>query len=114
MDGGLGRHSGTTGEHGQAGLEVGAAMANEGLMNLLGWCKRQRESLQMQREMLQSGKFRIIKDEGSGQVDASAESIARITANLAELDRVFADYDAGGSNAPLAIPIDKLNASNDD
>jgi hypothetical protein len=89
-------------------------MANEGLMNLLGWCKRQRESLQMQREMLQSGKFRIIKDEGSGQVDASAESIARITANIAELDRILADYDAGSSGAPLAIPIDKLNASNDD
>ena len=30
----------------------------------------------MQREMLQSGKFKIFKDEGSGQVDASAEIIA--------------------------------------
>jgi hypothetical protein len=57
-------------------------MANEGLINLLGWCGRQRETLQMQREMLQSGKFRISKDEGSGQVDASAENIGRITANI--------------------------------
>jgi hypothetical protein len=40
-------------------------MANEGLINLVAWCKRERESLQMQREMLQSGKFRIVKDEGS-------------------------------------------------
>jgi hypothetical protein len=36
-------------------------MANEGLINLVAWCKRERESLQMQREMLQSGKFRISK-----------------------------------------------------
>jgi hypothetical protein len=89
-------------------------MGNEGLINLLGWCRRERESLQMQREMLQSGKFRIFKDEGSGQVDASPESIAQITANIAEFDRILADYDAGSSVAPLAIPIDKLNASNDD
>jgi hypothetical protein len=50
-------------------------MANEGLINLVAWCKRERESLQMQREMLQSGKFRIFKNEGSGQVDTSSVSI---------------------------------------
>jgi hypothetical protein len=67
------------------------------LINLLNWCRQERESLQMQREMLQSGKFRIYKDEGSGQIDASSESIERITANMAELDRLLADYDAGFS-----------------
>jgi hypothetical protein len=36
-------------------------MANDGLINLVAWCKRERESLQMQREMLQSGKFRIFQ-----------------------------------------------------
>jgi len=39
-------------------------MRNDGLINLVAWCKRERESLQMQREMLQSGKFRIFKNEG--------------------------------------------------
>ena len=58
----------------------------DALGRLLDWCKRERESLQMQREMLQSGKFRIFKDEGSGQVDASSEIIVRIGANIAELD----------------------------
>jgi len=67
-------------------------MANEG--NLVAWCKRERESLQMQREMLQSGKFRILKDEGSGQVDTTSESIERITANINELDAILADYEA--------------------
>ena len=88
-------------------------MANEALINLLGWSRRARESLQMQREMLQSGKFRIFKDEGSGQIDVTSESIARITANIAELDMILADYDVR-SSASRSIPIDKLNASNDD
>jgi hypothetical protein len=74
-------------------------MANEGLINLVAWCKRERESLQMQREMLQSGKFRIFKNEGSGQVDTSSDSIERITANITELDAILADYEARGFRA---------------
>ena len=81
-------------------------MANEGLINLLGWCKRERESLQMQREMLQSGKFRIFKDEGSGQIDVTADSVARIAANIAELDLILADRGSKSSSASQAIPID--------
>jgi len=68
-------------------------MADEWLVNLLGWCKRERESLQMQREMLRSGKFKIFKDEGSGPIDVSADSIARITANIAELDLILTDHE---------------------
>jgi len=44
----------------------------------------------MQREMLQSGKFRIFKDEGSGEVDASSEIIGGIGANITELDSLLA------------------------
>jgi hypothetical protein len=64
-------------------------MGNEGLTNLLGWSRRERERLQMQREMLQSGKFKILKDEGSGPIDVSSQNIAQITANIAELDLIF-------------------------
>jgi hypothetical protein len=64
----------------------------------------------MQREMLQSGKFKILKDEGSGPIDVSSQNIAQITANIAELDLILADYDA----PPRSIPIDQLNASNDE
>jgi hypothetical protein len=88
-------------------------MANEALINLLGWATQARESLQMQREMLQSGKFRIFKDEGSGPIDVSSESIARITASIGELDLILADCDVR-SSASRSIPIDKLNPSNDD
>ena len=80
-------------------------MANEGLINLLGWCGHQRESLQMQREMLQSGKFRILKDEGSGSIDVSSQNIAQITATIAELDLILADYDVR-SSASKSIPVD--------
>jgi hypothetical protein len=44
--------------------------------------------------MLKSGKFRIFKDEGSGQVDVSSESIEQITTNIAELDLILKDYEA--------------------
>jgi hypothetical protein len=69
-------------------------MADDGLINLVGWCKRERDSLQMQREMLQSAKFRIFKDEGSGQADVSFECIKQITNNIAELDLILKDYEA--------------------
>jgi hypothetical protein len=64
----------------------------DALVRLLEWCKRERESLQMQREMLQSGKFRIFKDEGSGQVNASSEIIEQIGENITELDSLLDDY----------------------
>jgi hypothetical protein len=71
-----------------AGKSFRTELIMDGLVRLLDWCKRERESLQ-QREMLQSGKFRIFKDEGSGQVDASSEIIGRIGANITELDSVL-------------------------
>ena len=71
-------------------------MANEGLINLVGWCKRERDSLLMQRDMLQSGRFRLFNVEDGRHIDTSAESIARLTANIAELDLILKDYEARG------------------
>jgi hypothetical protein len=68
--------------------------------NLINWCRRERESLQMQREMLLSGKFHIFKNEGSGQVDVSSQIIEQIATNIAELDQFLVDYDAKSSHAP--------------
>ena len=69
-------------------------MSNSALINLLDWCKRERESLQMQREMLQAGRFRIFENDGSGQRDISDKHIDQITTNIAELDGIIADYEA--------------------
>jgi hypothetical protein len=66
----------------------------------------------MQREMLQWGKFKILKDEGSGPVDVSSENIAQLAAHMAEIDLILKDYDAEPS--ARSIPVDRLNASNDD
>jgi hypothetical protein len=73
-----------------------SAMANDTLINLLAWCKRERERLQMQREMLQSGRFRIFeKDDSDQQRDISNQHIEQIAANISELDRIImADYEA--------------------
>src|SRR5262249_16465825 len=69
-----------------------SAMANDTLINLLAWCKR----IQMQREMLQSGRFRIFeKDDSDQQRDISNQHIEQIGANISELDRIImADYEA--------------------
>jgi uncharacterized protein YycO len=74
------------------GTTIGAyAMANDTLINLLAWCKRERERLQMQREMLQSGRFQIFETGESGQRDISKQHIEQIAANIAELDRIIAE-----------------------
>lgn len=69
-------------------------MANEDLVQIFNWCKRERESLQMQREMLQAGRFRLFENHGSGQRDISDQHIERITANIAELNGIIAEYEA--------------------
>jgi hypothetical protein len=69
-------------------------MANDPLINLLAWCKRERERLQMQREMLQSGRFRIFETAESGQRDISNQHVEQIAANIAEFDRTVAEYEA--------------------
>jgi hypothetical protein len=63
-------------------------MTNDILINLLAWCKRER--LQMQREMLQSGRFRIFETAESGQKDISNQHVEQIAANIAELDSLIA------------------------
>ena len=61
-------------------------MANDTLINLLAWCQREREQLQMQREMLKAGRFRILESDDSGPRDISNQHIEQITVNIAELD----------------------------
>jgi hypothetical protein len=39
------------------------------------------------------GQVRILENDGSGQRDLSDESIKQITANIAELDAIVADYE---------------------
>ena len=65
-------------------------MADDILINLRAWCKREREKLQMQREMLQSGRFRIFETEESAQKDISNQHVEQIAADIAELDRIVA------------------------
>jgi hypothetical protein len=72
-------------------------MAKEDLIDLLAWCKRERDRLQMQREMLRSGTFKLFKEEESGLVDVSSENVAQITASIGELDLILADYGARSS-----------------
>ena len=68
----------------------GEMMTKDAWANLLAWCKSQRESLQMQREMLRSGRFSVFENHESGQRDISGEHIGRINHNLDDLDGIIA------------------------
>ena len=52
-------------------------MANDALINLLAWCQREREQLQMQREMLKAGRCRILENDDSGPRDISNQHLNR-------------------------------------
>jgi hypothetical protein len=69
-------------------------MTTDAVVNLFEWCKQERERLQMQREMLQSGRFRIHENDESGQRDISDQNIAQLTNNIAALDGLIANYEA--------------------
>jgi hypothetical protein len=76
----------------------GSVMADTKLINLIAWCKREREYLEMQREMLRSGTFRIFRQDGPTPIDESAQSIEQLTRNIAELDLILRDYAVRSSN----------------
>jgi hypothetical protein len=62
-------------------LPYAYVMTNDTLINLLAWCKRERETLQIQ-EMLQSGRFRIFETDESSQRDISNQHFQQIAANI--------------------------------
>jgi hypothetical protein len=70
------------------------------LVNLMGWCEAELERLQAQLSALKAGKFRIGENCGQGWVDTTSQSIERVEANIAELDRILAEYRAGPTQRP--------------
>jgi hypothetical protein len=76
------------------GLSTEDAMAKDANVNLLLWCARERESLIQQLESLKVGRLQILEMDEAGLRDISGRTIARLTANVAELDKVLAEYDA--------------------
>ena len=68
-------------------------MPHEPWANLLAWCKGQRESLQMQREMLRSGQFSVFENHETGPKDRSAEHVTRLTDSMVELDAIIAEFE---------------------
>jgi hypothetical protein len=53
-------------------------MANQVLINLLDWCKRERENLQCQLDALKAGRFKTHSNDGSGWKDTTQDSIERV------------------------------------
>ena len=69
-------------------------MANDTLVNLVDWCKRERASLRQRLELMKAGKFRIgEKEVGREWVDTTPQSIDQVERSIAELDKILADYE---------------------
>jgi hypothetical protein len=69
-------------------------MANEALINLLDWCKRERENLQWQLDALKAGRFKTHSNDGSGWKDTTQDSIERVEENIRELSKLIYKYEA--------------------
>jgi hypothetical protein len=69
-------------------------MANEALINLLDWCKRERENLQCQFDALKAGRFKTHSNDGSGWKDTTQDSIERVEENIRELSKLIYKYEA--------------------
>ena len=78
----------------RAGQLYGALMANEALINLLDWCKRERENLQCQLDALKAGRFKTHSNDGSGWKDTTQDSIERVEENIWELSKLILKYEA--------------------
>ena len=72
----------------------GALMANEALINLLDWCKRERENLQCQLDALKAGRFKTHSNDGRGWKDTTQDSIERAEENIWELSKLILKYEA--------------------
>jgi hypothetical protein len=70
-------------------------MANEALINLLDWCKRERENLQCQLDALKAGRFKTHSNDGSGWNDTTQDSIERVEENIWELSKLILRSEAG-------------------
>ena len=79
------------------------------------WALNQKRRDEELLENLMSGKLRICEDDGSGRmIDVTRQAIDSLKASIATLNEILAEDGAGNRSMPLAIPVDQLNASNDE
>jgi hypothetical protein len=71
----------------------GGGTALDALLDLIEWCRSERSNLQRQLCALNSGKFRIGENSGTGWVDTTGTNINRISAAISELDQILAAYE---------------------
>jgi hypothetical protein len=69
----------------------------DALINIVDWCRQRRLLLQKQLDDLRAGKFRVVADTTSGQVDITPDNIKRVEDEIEELNRLIAEYEASGS-----------------
>ena len=83
----------------------------DALLDLIEWCRSERSNLQRQLCALESGKFRIGENTGTGWVDTTAASIERITGSISELDQILAAYERSAKareSAPVSCSTGRI------
>jgi hypothetical protein len=57
----------------------------------IAWCKQEQASIELQLELMESGKVRTGEDIGAGWIDTTEESIERARARLAQLNELLTE-----------------------
>jgi hypothetical protein len=82
----------------------GGGTALDALLDLIEWCRSERSNLQRQLCALNSGKFRIGENNGTGWVDTTGTNINRISAAISDLDQILAAYERSSPRSdPRAV-----------
>lgn len=64
------------------------------LMDLVEWCRQERQRTKKQIMALESGRSRHAEDRGHGWVDITTATLSRLKLHVAELDELLREYEA--------------------
>lgn len=74
------------------------------LIEIVEWCRQERQRVRKLVVSLESGRVRHGEDRGHGWVDATAPTLARLRLHMAELDEMLDQYEAERSRDWITAP----------
>lgn len=72
------------------------------LIDLVEWCRQERQRARKLAASLDSGRMRHAENRGHGWVDVTTATISRLKLHLDELDEMLEQYEVERSSAPEA------------
>ncbi len=68
------------------------------LLEIVEWCRQERQRARKQIVSLEAGRSRLAEDRGHGWADVTAVTISRLKLHLEELDEMLEHYEAERSH----------------